>query len=194
MNFDQKIYQRAQQGLMKVKYLISVYVENNIFMPLDSIATEFINREEVEYSHGLFHNTIAEYIQVVSEKTGLYGSKLTLEAAHRDAIFVINHFYRGRHDDGMDGALNDALNPAFKPMALVIANLSKALKDHIYRKHMHAVEYHHIDSVDWQTRCMMTELLLAEGSLPLESPMDTWSIGQLSGCLFGLIQSSMKTT
>ncbi|MBN2590821.1 MAG: hypothetical protein JXA96_13235 [Sedimentisphaerales bacterium] len=194
MNFDIHNIQKAQQTLAAIKYLMSVYIDSNIFGALDAIANEFLKKEEVEYSHILFHNTIAEYIQIASERTGLYGSKLTLEAAHREAIFLIIHFYRGLHGEGMDGALNDAINTAYNPMALVIANLNKALKDYACSKHIQAVKYHYIDSISWQMRYIMTQLLLSAGDLYLEPPMDTWSIERLSGCLFELIQNSMKNS
>ena len=194
MSFDKQNYQKAQQALEKIKYLISGYIANNIIAPLDEIAIAFCCRDEVEYSHDVFHKTVAEYIQIVSEKTALYGCKLTLEAAHCEAIFLINHFYRGRHAEGMDGALNDALNPVYKSMAMVISNLNKALKDYAHNKHIQAVKYRYIDSVGWQMRYMMTKSLLATGDVHLKSPMDTWSTEQLSGCLLDLIQNSMKTS
>jgi len=173
-NFDKQNYQKAQQALEKIKYLISSYIESNIIAPLDEIAIEFRCRDEVEYSHDVFHKTVAEYIQIVSEKTEIYGCKLTLEAAHCEAIFLINRFYRGRHAEGMDGALNDALNPFYKPMAMVISNLNKALKEYAHSKHIQAVKYRYIDSVSWQMRYIMTKVLLATGNVELKPPMNTW--------------------
>lgn len=192
MNFDAQ-YQKADQAIEKIKSLISAeYIEENITAPLDYITFNFHQRDDIEYSHKNFHKTIAEFIQRVSEKTTLYGCKLTLEKAHVEAVFLLNNFYRGLHANGIDGAIDDASNPSTDGMALVISNFNKSLKNYAQLKHIDMVKYHYIDSVGWQMRYTMTKLLLAKSDIHLIPPMDKWSTEQLSGHLFELIQDSLK--
>ena len=192
MNFDVQ-YQKADQAIEKIKSLISAeYIEENITAPLDYITFKFHQREDVEYSHKNFHKTIAEFIQRVSEKTTLYGCKLTLEKAHAEAVSLLNNFYRAFYDTGIDGAIDDATNPNTDGMALVISNFNESLKNYAQLKHIDMVKYRYIDSVGWQMRYIMTKLLLAKSDIHLIGPMDKWSTEQLSGCLFELIQDSLK--
>ena len=192
MNFDVQ-YQKADQAIEKIKSLISAeYIEENITAPLDYITFKFHQREDVEYSHKNFHKTIAEFIQTVSEKTTLYGCKPTLEKAHAEAIFLVNNFYRGLHANGINGAIDDASNPSTDGMALVISNFNESLKHYAQLKHIDMVKDRYINSVGWQMRYTMTKLLLAKSDIHLVPPMDKWSTEQLSGCLFELIQDSLK--
>jgi len=180
--------------LEKIFFLISpVYIEEKITAPLDHIVKQFCKNEDLEYSHRNFHKTISEFIQTVSEKTTLYGCKLTLEKAHSEGVFLLNHFYRGLHDGGMDGALNDASNCYREPMELVLRNFNTSLKSYMLKKHLDRVKYRYIDSADWQMRQIMTKILFARFDIPLTEPMDKWSIEQLSGRLFGLIQKAVMS-
>ena len=193
MTHSELQYKEAAQTLEKIFFLISPeYIEDKITAPLDFIVTQFCEREDIEYSHRNFHKTIAEFIQTVSEKTTLYGCKLTLEKAHSEAVFLMNHFYRGFHDEGMDGVMNDAFNPDYEPMALVLSNLNMSLKGYMQKKHFDRIKYRYIDSAGWQMRQIMTKILFARFDIPLEEPMDKWSIEQLSGRLFGLIQEAAR--
>ena len=193
MNFNTQ-YQKADQAIEKIKFLISAeYIEENITAPLDYITFMFHQREDVEYSHKNFHKTIAEFIQTVSEKTTLYGCKLTLEKAHAEAVSLLNNFYRGLYGKGIDGAIDDASNPNTDGMALVISNFNESLKNYAQQKHINMVEYRYINSVGWQMRYTMTKLLLAKSDIHLVPPMDKCSIEQLSDRLFELIiQDSLK--
>ena len=192
MNSDAQ-YQKADQAIAKVKVLISAeYIEENITAPLDYITFKFHQRDDIEYSHKHFHKTIAEFIQTVSEKTTLYGCKLTLEKAHAEAVFLLNNFYRGLYANGIDGAIDDASNPNTDGMALVISKFNESLKNYAQQKHIDMVKYRYIDSVAWQMRYIMTKLLLVKSDIHLIGPMDKWSTEQLSGCLFELIQDSLK--
>ncbi|MBC8473097.1 MAG: hypothetical protein H8D56_26870 [Planctomycetes bacterium] len=193
MTHSELQYKEAARALEKIFFLISPeYIEDKITAPLDFIVTQFCEREDIEYSHRNFHKTIAEFIQTVSEKTALYGCKLTLEKAHSEAVFLMNHFYRGFHDEGMDGVMNDAFNPDYEPMALVLSNLNMSLKGYMQKKHFDRIKYRYIDSAGWQMRQIMTKILFARFDIPLEEPMDKWSIEQLSGRLFGLIQEAAR--
>ena len=193
MTHSELQYKEAAQTLEKIFFLISPgYIEEKITAPLNFIVTQFCEREDLKYSHRNFHKTIAEFIQTVSEKTTLYGCKLTLEKAHSEAVFLMNHFYRGFHDEGMDGVMNDAFNPDYEPMALVLSNLNMSLKGYMQKKHFDRIKYRYIDSAGWQMRQIMTKILFARFDIPLEEPMDKWSIEQLSGRLFGLIQEAAR--
>ena len=185
-------YEEAARALEKIFSLISpAYIEENITAPMNYIVSQFCEREDIEYSHRNFHKIIAEFIQTVSEKTALYGCKLTLEKAHSEAVFLVNHFYRGLHGEGMDGALNDASNRYGEPMELVLRNFNTSLKSYMLKKHLDRVKYRYIDSADWQMRHLMTKILFDRFYIPLTEPMDKWPIEQLSGCLFELIQKAV---
>jgi len=191
-NFDLQ-YKEAALTLERIIFLISPeYIKENITDPLDYRVTQFYTREDLEYSHQNFHKTIAEFIQTISEKTALYGCKFTLEAAHSEAVFLLNHFYIGLHDTGMDGAINDAFNPDYKPMALVLSNLNMSLKSYMQKKHFDLVKYRYIDSAGWQMRCIMTKILLARFDIHPTESMAKWPIEKLSDCLFELIQDAVK--
>ena len=184
-------YEEAAQTLEKIFSLIRpAYIKDKINSPLDDIATQFCKREDIEYSHRNFHKIIAEFIQIVSEETVLYGCKLTLEKAHSEAVFLLNHFYRGLHGEGMDGALNDASNRYSEPMELVLRNFNTSLKSYMLKKHLDRVKYRYVDSADWQMRNAMTKILFDRFYIPLTEPMDKWPIEQLSGRLFELIQKA----
>lgn len=194
MTHSELQYKEAVQTLEKIFFLISPgYIEDNITAPLDFIVTKFCERKDLEYSHRNFHKTIAEFIQTVSEKTALYGCKLTLEKAHSEAVFLMNHFYRGLHGEGMDGALNDASNRYREPMELILCNFNTSLKGYMQKKHFDRVKYRYIDSAGWQMRQIMTKILFARFDIPLEEPMNKWPIEQLSGRLFGLIQKAVMS-
>ena len=187
-------YKEAALTLERIFFLTSPeYIEENITAPLDYIVTQFCKREDLEYSHQNFHKTIAEFIQTVSEKTSLYGCKFTLEAAHSEAVFLLNHFYRGLHDGGMDGALNDASNRYSEPMELVLRNFNMSLKSYMLKKHFDRVKYRYIDSASWQMRCIMTKILLARFDIHLTESMAKWPTEKLSGCLFKLIQDAVNS-
>ena len=191
MTHSELQYKEAAQTLEKIFFLISPgYIEEKITAPLDYIVSQFCEREDIKYSHRNFHKTIAEFIQTVSEKTALYGCKLTLEKAHSEAVFLLNHFYRGRYDGGMDGAINDTSNRYSAPMKLVLRNFNTSLKGYMLKKHFDRVKYRYIDSAGWQMRNTMTKILFDRFYIPLEEPMDKWPIEQLSGRLFELIQKA----
>ena len=191
-NFDLQ-YKEAAQMLERIIFLISPeYIKENIIDPLDHRVTQFYKREDLEYSHQNFHKIIAEFIQTVSEKTALYGCKFTLEAAHSEAVFLLNHFYIGLHDTGMDGAMNDALNCDYEPMALVLSNLNMSLKSYMQKKHFDRVKYRYIDSAGWQMRYIMTKILLARFDVHLTESMAKWPTEKLSSCLFKLIQDAVQ--
>ena len=187
-------YKEAALTLEKIIFLISPeYIEEKITAPLDHRVAQFHKREDLEYSHQNFHKTIAEFIQIVSEKTALYGCKFTLEAAHSEAVFLLNHFYIGLHDTGMDGAINDALNRYREPMALVLRNLNMSLKSYMQKKHFDRVKYRYIDSAGWQMRCIMTKILLARFDIHLTESMAKWPTVKLSDHLFELIQDAVNS-
>ena len=179
--------------LDKIIFLISSeYIEENIIVPLENVFFEFYEKELGEYSHQNFHRTIAEFIQAVSEKTPLYGFKLGLEKAHSEAVFLLNHFYRGFYYKGIDGATDDATNPTRDGIITVLKIFTETLKNYTQQKHISHVEYRYIKSVNWQTRYIMTRLVFERFDVHLVPPMDKWSIEQMSDHLFGLIQNEMK--
>ena len=191
-NFDLQ-YEKAARMLERIIFLISPeYIEENIIAPLENVLFEFFEKELGEYSHQGFHRTIAEFIQAVSEKTPLYGCKLTLEKAHSEAVFLLNHFYMSLHHKGIDGATDDATNPTCNGMIPVLRIFTETLKNYTQQKHINHVEYRYIKSVNWQTRYIMTKLVLERFDVCLVPPMDKWSIEQLSGRLLDLIQNEMK--
>jgi hypothetical protein len=192
MNFDRHDYQKASQTLEKTKYLLSTYIESHIIMPLNNAAAGFSAGNEAQYSHEGFHRAIAGYIRFVSQTTQIYGCTLSFERAHSEAVFLINHFYRGIHADGMEGALLDAVNPTRNPIVQLVYNLNTAIRDYACTKHLQAVKLHYIDSASWQIRYIMVLLVLQEGVEP-GFPINTWPPERLCGCLFELIRLSLKT-
>ena len=186
-------YKEAARVLERIFFLTSPeYIEENITAPLDYIVTQFCKKEDLKYSHRNFHKTIAEFIQTVSEKTSLYGCKFTLEKAHSEAVFLLNHFYMGLHDTGMDGAINDALNPDYEPMSLVLSNLNMSLKSYMQKKHFDRIKYRYIDSAGWQMRYIMTKILLARFDIHPTESMAKWPTEKLSDHLFELIQDAVR--
>ena len=133
------------------------------------------------------------FLQAISKDTCLYGCRLTLESAHREAVFLLNHFYQGLHHPGLDGALDDASNPDYDGLAVVLARLTAAMKDYWRQKHLSRVKYRYLDAVDWRTKHIMLQLLLARSPIPLEPPLSNWSLQQLSGSLLRLVELARPT-
>lgn len=193
MNSSDEQRNKADRLLDTIVSLIGpVYIEENITAPLDAIRKVFSKRKNIEYSHENFHRTITEFIQTVSRQTQLYGGTLSEEAAHSEAVFLINHFYRGSKTQGIDGALADAIDPDQQQMSQVIRNLTTAMKDYAKGKHFESVKCRYIDAVGWQMRRVMTQRLLQRKRPRLVKPMDTWSLEQLSGRLWELIQKTSQ--
>ncbi len=186
---------RAETILDQVAGLLDEQrLEQQIDEPIDRALETFSAVEHDPYSHQLFIETTARFVQRVYEQSFSPSRKLTTLHARDEAIALLERAYRGTHASGYHGAVLDAADPSGPGLELVVARIAEALKSERRQMHMRWVESRYIDSADWPTKCAMASILIERCRVNLPPELHSCPPEQLAEDVFDLLALQLATS
>lgn len=140
-----------------------------IDQPIDDAVETFPCGVETPESHLQMHDVITDFVVHMHAQTAPLGSGFSRERVRDEAVALLEQGYSDFRSAAYDEALRDAFNESQDGMRIIIARLAEAAKRRRRQEYTRWVFARHIDPLDWETRCLIAELLL-ERIAPLLSP------------------------
>jgi hypothetical protein len=108
---------------------------------------------------------------------------------------LLEEGYRGTYSDGYYGALQDAIDPSYSGLELVLERMATTLKTRCREIYVRWVLDRHITSANWEVRCALAALLIDRCREWMPPELKSCPAEQLIGCIPDLmsIQLSMNT-
>ena len=97
--------------------------------------------------------------------------------------------YRGPHDSGFDAAFLDATDSELSGIQYILNQIADYIKSTERQKHIGWVFTTRIENLDWDTKCMIVEILLEKWGDLLPPVILECALFQLVHCLPELIES-----
>jgi hypothetical protein len=161
--------------------------------PIDQAVGEF-QCGDGDGSNHFLHHIIASFIQRLYGRMPGFGRRLSIPAAHDEAIALLSHLYQGTRVGGYDGAIADAVDPSGTGIHLVLHNLTEALGAHHRYIYNRWVVARHIECADWPTRCEMAAILLARCRQSLPPHLQSLPAEWFATSVFDLLALDLTTS
>jgi hypothetical protein len=135
-------------------------MQQRIDEPIDDAAAAFKCPQTEERSQAEFHHVIALFLAHLRAHA-LAGNKgPPLCGVLGEAIAMIEEGYRGTYSDGYDGALQDAIDPSYSGLELVLERMTSMLKARCREMYVLWILDRHVTSAGWEVRCALATRLI----------------------------------
>jgi hypothetical protein len=170
MNSSDRACREADITIARITALLDeALLAQVIDQPIDNAVETFPCGIETPESHLQMHDVITDFVVHMHAQMAPLGSRFSRERVRDEAVALLEQGYSDFRSAAYDEALRDAFDESQNGMRIVIARLAEAAKRRRRQEYTHWVFARHIDPLDWETRCLIAELLL-ERAAPLFSP------------------------
>lgn len=143
--------------LSEIVQLLSGERQNRLIdTPLDEAAEKFVFNSDEPLSHRLFSVIAARFVRHVYRSGLRFRLELTEAQSHSEAVALLGS-YDGAYGRGYEAAYLEAKECGLK---LILVSLQELIRTREKEKYFHWVLSHKFESVNWFTRCRITEILL----------------------------------
>ena len=161
MTSSEEIRERAATMISQMAALLDEgRMVREIDEPIDDAVKKLGSDGEASHSCEEFHKAVCAFTQRILETALSCPRRVSPSQAHDEAVAWLEEGYQGTYDNGFDGALVDATDPAQGGIPLVLVRMAEWIKRRQRRMYLRCVAARHIDPADWRTRCAMAEILL----------------------------------
>lgn len=151
---------RADAALRRIVTLLDENrMRREIDEPIDAVLSALSFQVAQPVSQSRFHEVLIDLMQRVYRDGIRPPLILSRDQAGAEAIALLETGY-GRHGDGYDLALADAVNPRHDGVGVVVLHLVELIKQDARRKYVACVYATCLGPLDWPARCGVAELLL----------------------------------
>jgi len=165
------------------------YLNHFIDEPLDKAVNSFQFFETDPLTPREFIRIISNYIKHIY-KHGLGVKQKLSEPQTRSVMLnILETGYRGPHDSGFDAAFLDATDSELSGIQFILNQLADYIKRTERQKHIGWVFTTRIENLDWNTKCLIAEVLLKKWGRFLPPAILGCASFQLVSCLPELIES-----
>jgi len=151
----------AEKVVEKVFELID---EQNLYLrinqPIEEAALSFGFDEKTRVTHHTFHHLISNFVRHICQKGVGIQQTMTDSQAHAEAVFILETGYQNLNSIGYYAAFLDAINPQLNGFNVVLTQLTEIITTQARTEYIRWVFATCIDSLSWETRRLITEILL----------------------------------
>ena len=146
------------------------HMRETIDAPLEAAAAAFDVRGKCSTvaSHLEFAAAAADFVALLYRDGYSYPMHLSCEQACAEAVFIIEHTYRGEYADGLAGALMDVRSQGDAGLAGVLSHLLRVLTSTLRDHYVKAVMTTRVRFLPWEKRTSLAAFLLQHGGYELE--------------------------
>lgn len=142
---------------------------NYIDEPIEKALSRFNFEHKGPVNYKKFIHFTGSLVRGVYEHIPWCLHKPSKDQACAEAIHILEAGYQSSQHRGYDAAFCDARNPSLNGLEFVLVQLSEIIKARLRVKYIRWVYVSRIECVDWHTRCLMAEILIARWK-PFLSP------------------------
>ena len=135
------------------------YIRQVIEEPVQQVLAHFDFDKNAEFSNSHFLKVIAEFTRRLCLDGPGVRVDLSHDSACAEAVSIIENAYRNEACPAYDAALADGMHD----MSNVIARMAEFFVDRTRKRHMKWV-YGKLDSLNFNTQCVIVEMLIAQFS------------------------------
>ena len=186
---------RAAELLERLTSLLAdEWLQRRIDEPIDDAVAGFQRSHPAECSQAQFHRVIAGFLAHVRRQALGHCTGPPLSGALGEAMALLEEGYRGTHSDGYYGALQDAIDPSYSGLELVLERMATTLKTRCRETYVRWIIDRHVTSADWEVRCALAAVLIDRCREWMPPELKSCPAEQLVGCVPDLmsIQLSMN--
>jgi hypothetical protein len=159
--------------------------------PVDRAFADFELPEPAEYSHSVFVETIARFVQHVYGRA-MPPRRLTPAQSRAEACALISRAYEGTFANGYEGALYDAADRDGPGLELVVARMAEVIKLERHRDYRRWVKGRFVDSADWATKCALVAFLLTRSTAAIPDDLRGSPPERLADDAFELLELCLE--
>jgi hypothetical protein len=186
---------RANELLERLTSLLAEEsLQLRIDEPVDDAAAGFKCPEVAECSQTQFHQTIAQFLCYVREQVLANGKAPLWPEGLGEAMALLEDGYHGTYSDGYYGALQDALDPSYSGLEMVLERMAGTIKVRWRETYARWAIARYVASADWEVRCALTALIIDRCGEWLPPELQRCQAAQLEGCIPELLQVYLGTT
>lgn len=174
--------------LMHVSRLLSdETITRLIDDPIDRVTVDFLKEDYSSLSDRQFMEVLQRYIDRLTASSGFFGGRCKPFQTSMQTVDLLSTLYQGTHSQGYAGALDDFSNPQYDGVNLVICKLAESIKSFMKQQYQSWVKTRFIDSLDWDTKRALAEMLYNQKKSELPPDMQQLPLARLAHYLFELL-------
>jgi hypothetical protein len=191
MNFDSG---EAERTIDEVFDLLSEeHLIRSIDEPIEGAAASFDFHVSVPVTPEIFATCTGDFVDHVYRHGLSVPRIMSTIQAHAEALQILERGYQSAQGGGYNIALLDALNPEHNGLEVVLGQMTQLITAMARTRHVRWVFASSIESADWASRILMTEVLLKRWGLFLSESIMNCAPAQLADYLPELINLLIST-
>jgi len=169
------------------------HLQQTIDIPIKMTAAGFDSYENEEITFQSYVCIIGAFIKKLYQLKIFCNQNLSDEQAQSEAVVILDRFYPNMNNDGLMSAYLDTLNAELDGNKFIIAQLANILTQIAREKYVKWIFSSKIHSLDWSTKCDITEAVLAQNDRHLTADIKNCPPGILVAELSDLIQAALAS-
>jgi len=186
-------HKQAEQIIISIHSALDEYlIARRIDSPIDQGLRTF--RYEVTYpvNHQDFHRIIADFAEHLYETVLKAPWKMSCRDPLAHAISLLENYYQGTYSQWYMGAWLDATDDQQDGMDTVLQRMVEAIKAMERQEYIHWVFVTHYESLPWNLRCVVADILLQQYRHFLPPAFQYCSASEMIMVIPSLMQSFME--
>ena len=184
----------AQQMIINILEIIDEeYLYQNIHRPIEETFEKFEFDREIPLSHEQFIHTAGELLRQIYRYSLSPQQIMTASRARAEALTILEEGYQYASDDKYEAAFLDAADPNNNGLAFVLSQLVELITTRARSRHIKWIYATRLEMIDWQTKCLMAEIMLDRWKPFLPQSILSCSPAQLVDFLPDLINKILSS-
>jgi len=182
---------KAQQMIKNILEITDEeYLYQNIHRPIEETFEKFEFDREIPLSHEQFIHTVSELLRQIYRYSFSPQQIMTASQARAEALAILEEgyqSYQNARDHGYDAAFSDASDTQDNGLEFVLSQLVELIITRARYRHIEWIYATRLEMIDWQTKCLMAEIMLDRWKPFLPQSILSCSPSQLADYLSDLI-------
>lgn len=161
---NSKQQDQATQIIQKVFQLLDEErIQKQIDEPIEQAVKQFQFHSETPPTRQEFHRILGDFVRRLYEFGLPLRQTLSASQALNEAVAILQHGYVSQSAQGYEAALLDCKYPHQNGIEFVLRQMAEAVKAGERQKYFNWIFARYIDTLDWQMKCRIAEMLLQRG-------------------------------
>ncbi len=165
------------------------YLYQQIDVPIEDIYDKFEFDREAPVTHNRLIRITGDLVRQIYRHSFLPRQIITDSQARAEALAILEEGYKSASDHGYSAAFLDASDPKINGLEVVLSQLAELITIRTRYRYIKWIYATCLETVDWQTKCLVVEMILKRWKSVLPKSILSCTAAQLADYLPELIDA-----